>query len=184
MPSIGSRYAGSIGVTLSRRRPRLPPTNSETNSSAGAPRIAAGVVVLRQPAAGGEHRDPVAHLHGLVDVVRDQQHRLAQLALEAQELVLQPAADHRVDRAERLVHQQHGRVGGERAGDADALPLATGELVREAVGEHVRVEPDQLHQLDRRGRARRDFDQPSRLGTVATLVAIVWCGNSPTCWIT
>ena len=26
--------------------------------------------------------------------------------------------------------------------------------------------------------------QPSRLGTVATLVTMSWCGNSPTCWMT
>ena len=34
----------------------------------------------------------------------------------------------------------------QRPGDADALPLAAGELVRVAVGV-LGVEPDQLHQL-------------------------------------
>ena len=48
--------------------------------------------------------------------------------LQSQELVLQPLAHHRVDGAEGLVHQQHRRVGGERAGDADPLALAAGEL--------------------------------------------------------
>ena len=37
-------------------------------------------------------------------------------------------AHDRVDGAERLVHQQHRRVGGQRAGDADPLLLAAGEL--------------------------------------------------------
>ena len=54
---------------------------------------------------------------------------LRTLACSAQELVLQPVAGDRVDGAERLVHQQHGRVGRQRPGHADALPLAAGELV-------------------------------------------------------
>ena len=42
-------------------------------------------------------------------------------ALQAEELVLQAGARDRVDRAERLVHQQHRRVGGQRPRHADAL---------------------------------------------------------------
>ena len=42
--------------------------------------------------------------------------------------------DHRVDRAERLVHQHHRRVRGQRPGDADPLLLAAGELGRVALG--------------------------------------------------
>ena len=51
------------------------------------------------------------------------------------QLLLQLAADDRVDRAERLVHQQHGRVGRERAGHPDPLLLPARELVRVALGE-------------------------------------------------
>ena len=46
------------------------------------------------------------------------------------DLVLQRRAHDRVDRAERLVHQQHVRLGRERARDADALRFAAGELAR------------------------------------------------------
>ena len=70
-----------------------------------------------------------------------------QLLLQAQQLVLQALAGDRVDRAERLVHQQHRRVGGERPGDADALLLATGELAGVAVAVLRRVEADQVEQL-------------------------------------
>ena len=35
----------------------------------------------------------------------------------------------RIERAERLVHQQHRRIGGERARDADALPLSARQLI-------------------------------------------------------
>ena len=39
----------------------------------------------------------------------------------------------RVEIGERLVHEQHGRLDGERAGDRHALALAAGELGRIAV---------------------------------------------------
>jgi hypothetical protein len=39
----------------------------------------------------------------------------------------------RVHGPERLVHQEHGRVGGQRAGDPDALAFTARELVRVAV---------------------------------------------------
>ena len=137
---------------------------------------------LGELAALLEDRDLVAHLDRLVDVVGDEDDRLAQLGLQAQELVLQPLAVDRVDGAERLVHQHQRRVGGERAGDADALALAAGELGRVAVAE-VAGEADQLEQLLDAG-AVRFLSQPSSCGTVAMLSPIVLCGNRPICWIT
>ena len=92
----------------------------------------------------------VADLDGLLDVVGDQHDRLAQLGLQGQQLVLQRGADHRVDGAERLVHQQDRRVGGEGAGHADALLLAAGQLVRVALRQPL-VEADQGEQLFARG---------------------------------
>ena len=77
----------------------------------------------------------------------DEHDRLRDLALDAEELVLQPGPGDGVDRAERLVHQQHRRVGGERAGDADALALPAGELRGVAAAVRARVEADQLEQL-------------------------------------
>jgi hypothetical protein len=61
--------------------------------------------------------------------------------LKPQEFVLEALADHGVDGGERLVHQQDRRVGGEGAGDADALLLAAGELVRVPLGEGGRRGP-------------------------------------------
>ena len=48
---------------------------------------------------------------------------------------------------ERLVHQQTVGIGGERAGDADALLLAARELVRVFAAIGPRVEAKQLQQL-------------------------------------
>ena len=48
--------------------------------------------------------------------------------LDALELDLQVHAQARVERAQRLVEQQHRRLEHERAGQRDALLLAAGEL--------------------------------------------------------
>ena len=67
--------------------------------------------------------------------------------LDAAELLLQLPARDRVERAERLVHQQDGRIDGERARDAHALALAAGELVRPAVRIGGRIESDQIEEF-------------------------------------
>ena len=54
-------------------------------------------------------------------------------------------ADFRVERAERLVEQQHGRAQDQRPGQRDALLLAAGELVRAALAELAEL--DQLERL-------------------------------------
>ncbi len=117
---------------------------------------------LREVAALLEDGDAVAHLDRLVDVVGDEEDRLADLGLEAEELVLQALAVDRVDRAEGLVHQHHRRVRGERAGDADALLLAARELGGVAVGD-VGGQRDQVEQLG--DAARGALPCPSRAGS-------------------
>ncbi len=47
-------------------------------------------------------------------------------------------AHDRVDRAERLVHQHHRRIGRERSRHPDALLLSAGQLRRVALGQGVR----------------------------------------------
>ena len=148
----------------------------------------AGEDLGRRPELGDlaavlEHRDEIAHLDRLVDVVGDEQDRLGQLLLEAQELVLEPVADDRVDRPERFVHEHDRRVDREGPRHADPLALAAGQLVRVPIAVLGRVEPDQREELV--GPLRwRSFVQPSRRGTVATFSPIVWWGNRPTCWMT
>ena len=139
--------------------------------------------VLGEDPALAQDRHPVAHLDRLVDVVGDEQDRLADLRLEAQELVLQALAVDRVDRAERLVHQHQRRIGRERARDADALALAAGQLRRVAVAQLGRRATSA--RAARRPVARTCFlSQPSSFGTTATFSPIVRCGNRPICWIT
>ena len=51
------------------------------------------------------------------------------LVVQAAQPRPQLRADLRVERAERLVEQQHPRLDRERAGERHALALAAGELV-------------------------------------------------------
>jgi hypothetical protein len=83
-----------------------------------------GRVVLHEPAARAENRDAVAHLDRLVDVVRNKHDRLPHLALQTQELVLEPSAHDRIDGAERFVHQHQRRVRGKCPREADTLTLS------------------------------------------------------------
>ena len=60
------------------------------------------------------------------------------------DLALQLLAGDGVERAERLVEQQHVRIERERARDADPLLHAAGQFVRIMVGEAVESdEPDE-----------------------------------------
>ncbi len=52
---------------------------------------------------------------------------------------------HRVQRPERLVHEQHVSVLGESAGERHPLPHAAGQLVRPLAAEAA--EPDRFEQL-------------------------------------
>ena len=88
--------------------------------------------------------DAVAHAHRLFLIVGDEDERDAELALQQLQLDLHLLAELAVERAERLVEQQHARPVDECAGDRDALLLATRHLPRPAFGElghldHVRA---------------------------------------------
>lgn len=61
--------------------------------------------------------------------MRDEDDGLAGALPDAPQLVLEGLAGLRVERRERLVHQQHVRVVGQRAGDRDALAHPAGEFV-------------------------------------------------------
>jgi hypothetical protein len=79
--------------------------------------------------------------------VGDEEDRLAELGLQPEELVLELLADDRVHRAERLVHEHHRRVGGERPSHSDALLLAARELVGVPPGVRL-VQPDPFEELE------------------------------------
>ncbi len=88
------------------------------------------LVGLLDLAGARRHDDePRGEENRLFDRVGDEEHHLAGAMPDVEDQLLDLLAGQRVERAERLVHQQYLRVGGERAGDADALLHAAGELV-------------------------------------------------------
>ena len=103
-------------------------TKSRTYSSAGAPTTSSGVpictiapsrrIMIRSPSLRASARSWVMKTIVLLELVVEPDH-----------LVLHVPADQRVQRRERLVEEQQRRVAGERAGQADPLLHAAGELV-------------------------------------------------------
>ena len=79
--------------------------------------------------------DAVAHGANDGEVVGDEEVGEAEAILEFLEEVDDLGLDRDVEGGEGLVGDDEPGLDGEGTGDADALPLATGELVREAVGE-------------------------------------------------
>ena len=98
------------------------------------------------------HGDAVAHRQRLVLVVGDVDERDPERLLDALELDLQVHAQARVERAERLVEQQHRRLEHERARQRDALLLAAGELRRAPVRRSPPSAPCSIASPTRRAR--------------------------------
>src|SRR6516165_4086272 len=103
-------------------------------------------VVLQQPPLA-HHRDAMTETERLVHVMRHHNHGRAEAPLDVEQIFLGLGTDDGVECSERLVHQQHGGLGGERAGDTDALLLAAGQLVRQNVGKRGGIELKDLQQL-------------------------------------
>ena len=89
------------------------------------------VGVLDDPAEI-HHGDAVADVLDHRQVVRDEQVRQAELALQVHQQVDDLRLDRHVERGDRLVADDQLRVERQRPRDADALPLAAGELVRDS----------------------------------------------------
>ena len=98
-------------------------------------RVVEDLVGLRQLDHVAEVHDADAVGDVLDDgqVVRDEHVGQVLVLLEVEQQVDDLGLNRHVQRGNSLVADDELRVRGERAGDADALPLAAGELVREAV---------------------------------------------------
>ena len=92
------------------------------------------------------HRDPVGDVLHHAEIVGDEQIGQLELGLQVLHQVDDLGLDRDVERRDRLVADDELGMERQRAGDADALALAAGELVREALGVVAR-EADHLEQL-------------------------------------
>jgi hypothetical protein len=106
------------------------------------------------------HDDTPCEPDGLVDVMGDHEDGLAGCLVDAGHLALQRVAGDGIERPEWLVHDQAIGVGGERAGNADTLLLAAGELVPIAVAELFRRQAEQVHHSSTHSIASRPAEQP------------------------
>ncbi len=88
--------------------------------------------------------DAVGERECLCHVVGHEDYRGPELALDAPELVVQLGACHRVERAERLVHEQNWGARRERSRDANTLPLTTRQLARPPACVVGRRKPDHV----------------------------------------
>jgi len=74
------------------------------------------------------HDDAVGQVHRFFDVVGDEEDGLRARLRDAADLFLEAHAGHRVESAERLVHQQALRIDGEGARERHALLHPPGKL--------------------------------------------------------
>ncbi|KYZ83547.1 hypothetical protein PTBPS01_30045 [Burkholderia pseudomallei] len=89
-----------------------------------------------------QHRDAIAHVLDHFHLVRDEDDRETELAVDAAQQIENRAGRLGVERGRRFVGQQHFRLARERARDADALLLPAADLRRIAV--LLRGEADQI----------------------------------------
>src|SRR3984893_583809 len=132
-------------------------------------RVVADVEAARAGELHVEHRPhrarPRAHDHHpvgeedrLVDGVGDEEHRLGLLVPDPLQLEVHLLARHRVQRAERLVHQQEARLEQQGPADRDPLLHAAGQLARVVVRESLeadQADPIPGHPLTLLAGARR-----------------------------
>src|SRR5437773_6004326 len=85
--------------------------------------------------ARGKHHYSVGQRNRLLEVVRDEYHRLAVGGPQLEQLVLHQLPRLNVERRKRLVHEQNLRIQYEHLRERDALAHSTGELVGVALAE-------------------------------------------------
>ena len=108
--------------------------------------------------------DAVGKRDRLFEIVGDEQHRLAVGVPQFQQQIAHDLAGLRIERPERLVHQQDLGIADQYLREADALALAAREHMRIAVAERAETDRGEpaLRPLQRLG-ARRALDlQPDR----------------------
>ena len=102
-----------------------------------------GCVSLLHDAALIEHNDAVREVADDGEVMRDEQVREIEVVLELTEEVEHLRLDREVERADRLVADHETRLNHQCPGNRDPLPLAAGEVDREAI-RGVGGQPDPL----------------------------------------
>ena len=140
---------GNSANSRSRRRARAMPSRGRGRGrgTERSSRIAPGLTA--------QHDDPVGQEQRLVEIVGDEKHGRAVALPQADQLLLQRLAGQGVERAERLVQQEHGRTGHQRAGEGGALRHAAGQRLGQRLGEAARGPTRAISAAARRSRSVR-----------------------------
>ncbi len=120
--------------------------------------------LLHDPALA-HHHQPVGDGERLLVVVGDQERGGARRGEDVAQLTGQPFPHPGVERGERLVEQQQPRLGGQRAGQRDPLPLAARERAGQPVA--VALEPHHPQQTGHPGVDVAGAPQPRCVAHVA-----------------
>ena len=108
-------------------------TNAGSRCISFGGRSGGGTAISRRivPGRRREHVDAVAEIDRLLDRVGDEEHRRLRLPPQLDQQLLHVQARRRIERAERLVHQDDPRRQDQRARDRDALAHAARQLARD-----------------------------------------------------
>ena len=140
-----------------------------------------GMVIACSPAmcAGARVSTSVrsAERDRLGDVVGHEHDGLAAEIPQLEQVLLQLRARLRIERAERLVHQDHRRIVDQRADQRGALAHAAGELVRIMVLEAGKPDGADQHV----GARARLVVEPPLHGRAETARSARWCARAADC---
>jgi len=117
-------------------------------------------------ASFAEHCDAVRHAERLALVMRDEHECDSEALLQALELGLHFLAQLQVERAERLVEQQHARLVDQGPRQCHPLLLSAGKLVRSAIAEFAEADEVEHLQCTLAAIRRRDAAHPGPVGHV------------------
>ena len=123
------------------------------------------------------HHDAVGDLQRLLLIVRDEHAGDVHLVVQSPQPAPQLLPHLGVERAERLVEQQHPGLDGQRPRQRDALPLAAGELLTDTGPRASRAAPacsSSTHPLADLGARRRACAAAGR-------AARTRCSRTPSC---
>ena len=134
--------------------------------------------------AGFEEDDALGQVEGFVEIVGDQQDGFADAGEQVAQHGLHLGAGEGIERAEGLVHQQDAGIGGEGAGEADALALAAGELPGIAGAELGEVEPGEGEDFGGALFLLAARPAPASSSARPALRSTVMWGKRPVSWMT
>ncbi len=130
-PGAAKRPSGVVGVALRDTGGDL----VEIGEGAGGEDVLRRAIEIEHVAhlhhaPLAQQRHAVAHAHGLLGVVGDDDAGRARLVQDGERLLAHFLAQARIEPGERLVHQEHARPWRNGAGERHALLLAAGEDMR------------------------------------------------------